>query len=284
LLVVAAALLAAVPLPYRTMAQGVVWAPEESWVRAGTDGVVAQVLAESGEHVSAGTPLLRLEDPVLAARVHALAAELAEVGARYDAALAADRVAAAALRAEQSFARERLADATARAAELVVRSPTDGVLQLPRPSGDLPGSFVQRGEPLAYVTTPAALTVRVVVPQEDVDLVRQRAAGVQVRLVETLADARAAHVAREVPAATADLPSGALSLAGGGGVATDPRAADGQTSFQSLFLFDVALDSLPPTAARLGGRAYVRFDHGAEPLARRWFRRIRQLLLERFDV
>ncbi len=35
---------------------------------------------------------------------------------------------------------------------------------------------------------------------------------------------------------------------------------------------------------RIGGRAYVRFDHGTEPLARQAYRRIRQLFLRRFDA
>jgi len=33
----------------------------------------------------------------------------------------------------------------------------------------------------------------------------------------------------------------------------------------------------------IGERAYVRFEHGAEPLAVQWFRSIRQLLLSRLS-
>jgi putative peptide zinc metalloprotease protein len=166
----------------------------------------------------------------------------------------------------------------------VVRSPVDGVLLLPRLASDMPGMFAQRGEALAYVTNPAKITVRVVVPQEDVDLVRQRTAAVDVRLAESLERLAPAHVVREVPAATADLPSSALSVAGGGGFATDPRARNGQTAFQSSFLFDLDLDAEAAAAQRLGGRAYVRFDHGSAPLATQWYRQLRQLLLERLDV
>jgi putative peptide zinc metalloprotease protein len=34
----------------------------------------------------------------------------------------------------------------------------------------------------------------------------------------------------------------------------------------------------------LGERAYVRFDHGAEPLLAQWLRQLRQLLLRRLAV
>jgi putative peptide zinc metalloprotease protein len=34
----------------------------------------------------------------------------------------------------------------------------------------------------------------------------------------------------------------------------------------------------------VGGRVYVRFDHGREPLYYRWHRVVRELLLKRFNV
>ena len=34
----------------------------------------------------------------------------------------------------------------------------------------------------------------------------------------------------------------------------------------------------------IGGRAYLRFDHGWEPLGLQWYRRARQLFLSRFNV
>jgi len=279
-----AVLLVAAPLPYRTVVQGVVFTPEESWVRAETQGVVIDVLAASGQRVAEGTPLLRLEDAVLTARVAMLRAQLEEVGARYDAALATDRVAAVALRAEQNLAEQRLTDALEQESALTVTSPASGFVLLPRPAADLPGTFVQRGESLAYVVDARGLTVRVAVRQEDVDLVRQRALAVEARLADALERPLTARVIREAPAATANLPSSALTLAGGGGLATDPSARDGQTSFQSVFLFDLAIADYVAAEPRLGGRVYVRFDHGDESLAGRWYRSLRQLFLERLDV
>jgi putative peptide zinc metalloprotease protein len=34
---------------------------------------------------------------------------------------------------------------------------------------------------------------------------------------------------------------------------------------------------------RVGARAWVRFDHGAQPLAMRWYREARQVLLQHFN-
>jgi putative peptide zinc metalloprotease protein len=50
-----------------------------------------------------------------------------------------------------------------------------------------------------------------------------------------------------------------------------------------VFLFDIEL----PTQEgfyNVGGRVYVRFDHGEEPIVWRWYREIRQLFLRRFNV
>jgi putative peptide zinc metalloprotease protein len=274
-------LLGVVPVPYRTLAQGVVTTPEESWVRAAVAGVIVEVLVPSNARVAAGMPLVRLADPVLSVRVKVLEAQLAEVEARYDAALTTDRVAAATLRAEQRLAQERLDAAAADERELVVLSPVDGVFLLPRPAADMPGAFVQRGDTWLCCGSGHAM-VRVVVPKE-ASPVRERTTAVAVRFAESLERSARRRVVRS-PAATSDLPSSALSLAGGGGFATDPRAANAETAFASLFRFDLELGAETAGAPRLGGRAYVRFDHGVAPLASQWYLRLRQLLLERLDV
>jgi putative peptide zinc metalloprotease protein len=50
-----------------------------------------------------------------------------------------------------------------------------------------------------------------------------------------------------------------------------------------MFQFDVALEGIPRLET-FGTRAYVRFDHGMEPLAVRWYRAVRLLFLSRFGV
>ena len=86
-----------------------------------------------------------------------------------------------------------------------------------------------------------------------------------------------------MPAATDELPSRTLSQEGGGEIAIDPRDRMGVKAFKKVFLFDLEM----PIKARLynvGGRVYVRFDHGREPLVYRWYRAARKLFLRRFNV
>jgi putative peptide zinc metalloprotease protein len=86
---------------------------------------------------------------------------------------------------------------------------------------------------------------------------------------------------RDIPAATHELPSPALGDKGGGPHATDPADTDGVKTQEPVVLVDVAL---PDTAlTRVGSRAWVRFDHGSTPLAARWYRQARQVLLQHFN-
>src|SRR5437868_5959209 len=55
-----------IPLPLHTVAEGVVWLPEESIVRTTADGFVTQLAAQPGSSVAQGTGLLRSDDYDLA--------------------------------------------------------------------------------------------------------------------------------------------------------------------------------------------------------------------------
>ena len=146
-----------------------------------------------------------------------------------------------------------------------------------------PGQFVKQGTQLGYVLDLTTLTVRVVVSQDDIDLVRQRLHGVEVRLAERLAEPLPAVIWRAVPAATQQLPSLALSSQGGGAIATDPLDTEGVKTVQRLFQLDLHLPSYTGMI-NIGGRVYVRFDHGWEPLVQRWYRHLRRLFLSKFYV
>ncbi len=72
-------------------------------------------------------------------------------------------------------------------------------------------------------------------------------------------------------------------MAGGGEFAVAPWDQEGLQAMENLFHFEV---ELPEDVGRLkvGGRVYIRFDHGSVPLAHQWYRSLRQLFLKRFNV
>ena len=282
--VIAGALLAflfLVPVPSWTNAQGVTWMPEQSAVRAGTEGQVVRLIAQPGTEVHRGTPLVELSDPSIAPQLRVLEGQKAELEARYQ----AERQQSEA-RAQQTLEQVRSVAASLqrmreRAAELTVRSPEDGLFVAPNPQ-DLPERFVRHGEQIGYVIPKERAMARVLVPQDSIDLVRSSTERVRARLAENLEDVVAVRVVREVPAASTRLPSAALSQAGGGQVALNPQATQEMKALQTHFEFEVELLGAPPAAR--GGRVYVRFEHQSEPVAGQAYRAARQLFLRRFAV
>jgi putative peptide zinc metalloprotease protein len=142
---------------------------------------------------------------------------------------------------------------------------------------------MRQGALLGYLMDREKLIARVVVVQDDIDLVRSRLEKTHLRLAENLSEPHAVRVLREVPGGTDELPSTALSAAGGGEIPTDPQDPDGLRTVDRIFQLDL---SLPPAASpdTFGSHVYVRFEHHREPLGDQWYRRLRQLFLSRFDV
>ena len=284
-IVLAAAVLSLlVPLPSRTRAEGVVWPPEGAEVRAHAGGFVLRVLASPDSVVEPRTPLVLTRDPSLEARVAVLQAQLQELRARHHAERGRDtgRVQARITEEEIKTTSAALAHARQRIGEVVVRSPAHGVFVVSQPS-DLVGRFVQQGELIGYVLGETIDTVRVVVPQADAALVRDRTENIEVRLSSDLGRVLTAEIHREVPGATNRLPSRALGSSGGGRFAVDPADPEGVQTLEPVFQLELKLTESPPIR-QIGSRVYVHLDHGTEPLAAQAYRAMRRLFLRQLGV
>jgi len=265
------------PLPLRTHAEGVVWIPDDSYVRASVDGFIQRVVAQPGTWVHRGDLLVVCEDAQAEKEVKVLEFRLDELKTRYAAQWLEDIKQAQIIKDEIAHVEQRLARARERLTDLIIRARADGVFILPD-AQNLAGRLIQQGGRLGYVLDFSTLTARVIVTQVDVDLVRARTRGVEARLAERPSERLAAVVKREVPAASEELPSTALGSQGGGAQAVDPVDRRGVKAIEKLFQLELGL----PSAGKLvnvGGRIYVRFDHGWEPLVFRYVRRLQQLFL-----
>jgi len=276
-----AAIVALVPLPYRTDAEGVVWIPDEAFVRAGAEGFISEVVVQPGSYVRRGDVLLTLSNPTLSAEERLLAGRMRELEARHIQYLLFDPVKADMTRDEIRYTHSRLARVREQLADLTIRSRSAGTFVLPA-AEDLPGRFAKKGELLGHVVELGTVTVRTVVSQAIFDLVRSGTRAVEVRLSERIGETVPAVIRRIVPGASEKLPTRALGTEGGGGVALDPNDRQGLTAVQKVFQIDLELAS-HAKLVNLGGRSYVRFDHGWAPLGTQWYRQIRQLFLSRFN-
>jgi putative peptide zinc metalloprotease protein len=278
----AALFVVAVPLPLHTLTEGVVWLPEDAHLRAGTDGFVTTLLAESGQPIALGDAVARLETPSLAADLARLNARVRELEAEFAASRFSDQVKARLVWLELSRQHEELNRQSDRAQRLVVKSGAEGTLVIPN-SGDLPGRFLHEGDLIGYIIPPRARMLRVVVPQENIELVRETLVRVEARLPGRPDATFFGTVVREVPAADARLPSLVVGTAGGGRYAVDPRDDKRTQALNRLFQVDVGL-SPDITPALFGGRMVVRFDHQWEPLAFQAYRRLRQLFMAKLHA
>lgn len=275
------AILLLMPISLTSHAEGVVWVTEQALVHSGAEGFVEDVLVESGTPVEANTPLVRMSAFSLEAQISKLDARRRELQIRSAAERMRQRVKSELIHSELLSVEAELAMLKAQQDALIVRSQVAGVFVLPDESR-FAGSYLRKGELIGYVISPERLIVRAVVPQSKIGLVRQQVSQVEVRVAERLGEAVTAEVIRETPAGSKILPSRVLGTAGGGAIAVKMNESEGTTAAEEVFQIDL---SLPENfnVTGVGERAYVRFDHGAEPLAHQWLRSGRQLLLSRLD-
>lgn len=270
-----------VPVPSYTICQGVIREPEEARVHAAVDGFIAEIVTASGSRVEPGAVLLRTEDPQLDTRVQLLEARREEFIARYNLSKIKNMIDASILKEAIDQIDAEISRARERQQALTVRSSEEGVFVLPQEE-DLAGRFFHRGETVGYVLKPEKMRIRVVVSQAQVDQVRGDTRRVDVRLAEDVDRVIPAAMVREIPAASRELPSLALSLGGGGRFALDPREHERLQVLEGLFQFEIKTQN--PVPYRIEERVFVRFEHQPEPLPSRWYRSMRRLLLSRFAV
>jgi putative peptide zinc metalloprotease protein len=278
-----ALLVTMVPLPWRTQAEGVVWLPENAMVRAGAPGFLRTLHAEPGSIVQPGALLVRSVDPALDAQVRLLQARMDELQAQHGTEFVSDRAKAEITRQQLEHEQQSLDRALQRAQALLVEAVTAGHFVVPR-ANDLPGRWLRQGDVIGYVLGDAPPVVRVVLDQASVEAVASSTREVQMRLAGALDVPLAGRILRQVPAGSGQLPSAALSAAGGGRIAADPRDPEGRRTLERVFEIDVAFVTPPAVALPYGQRVYLRFDHPPAPLATQLWRPLRRLFLRHFDV
>ncbi|MFG6428859.1 site-2 protease family protein [Roseateles sp. LYH14W] len=276
-------LVAVLPLPNRTVAQGIVWLPEQSIVRAAAPGFFRSFEAEPGSLVEPGRVLARSIDPALDAERRLLTARVRELEATYAIEFVADRARAEIAREQLQLAQTTLQRAEQRAQGLQMVAGAPGRFTVPRAS-DMPGRHLRQGDVLGYVLGDAPPVVRVVLDQGTVDVVASSTLDVQVRRASVTGQVLPGRVLRQVPAGRDEVPSQALTPSGGGSIAVDPRDPKGLRTLDRVFQLDVGVDSLTGQTLRYGERVQVRFTHEPAPLAAQLWPVLRRLFLRHFDV
>ena len=276
-------LIAMLPVPFRTQAEGVLWLPEQALVRAGASGFVVGLAAPADSPVRPGQLLVRSRDPALEARLRLTEARVSELEASHLQEYTNDRPRAELVARQLELEREALATVRRQASGLLVSAAVGGVFKLQKPD-DMPGRYHRQGEVLGYVLGDDRPIVRVVLAQAEAAAVAAETRAVALRLADDLPKVLSGRILRSVPAAADEVPSAALLAAGGGRLAGDPRDPNGRKTMEKVFVVDVQPTQPLSRAAVYGQRVHLRFEHQPTPLGVQWYEGLRRLFLTHFTA
>lgn len=271
-----------IPIPSYTLAEGIVWLPDEAQIKAKENGFAGNLQVKNNQIIKAGTPVIRLHDAFLESRVKIARAKLEELKSQFRAERETDLVKATIIKEKVSVAKWELKHILDKTHSMSISAFKSGKIILPE-ADDLPGRFVRHGELLGYILDDNLPTVRMVVSQDNIGQLRHGIKDIKLRLANKPNREFPAEIIRQAPEATNRIPSATLATTGGGKIVLDPNNQDELLTLEKIFLIDLRFDP-HKTDTPLGVRAYVRINHGGEALAKQWFRRIRQVFLRQFNV
>ena len=276
------AVLFVLPAPWATRAEGVVWLPGNAVVRVEAEGRILQLDVSPGDRVDPGDQIAVLENMLLKTQRNVVEARIEELRVRLDVAEASDQLEARIIALELAAEQAVLMRAEEELAALTLTSVAAGRFEPVLAPEDIGGRFLRAGEVLAHIVPDRPDTVRLVVPQQRIDALRDDLRGIALRLPEEPGVTYQAQALRAVPAGDFELPSPVLGARFGGRLAVDPSDETGARSFERVFQFDVSVPENFP--GRFGGRVHARLDHGTRPLGVQFVVWARQILLRGFDV
>lgn len=281
ILVSGLALLGFVPLPAYTLAEGVVWLPDEAQIKTEQDGFIGNLLVNAHQSVQAGQVLAYLHDEALESKARVARAKVSELESQYRAEKESNLVKAEIAKASLQVAEAELEHLNKKSQSMIITAAKSGQLLLPD-ADDLPGRYLKHGELIGYILDEQPPTIRMAVTQDHIGQFRDRIVDIHIRLVNQPFQEYPAQIIRLAPEATNTLPSPALATTGGGTIRVNTDRPDEMQTLQKIFLVDLKFD--PPPHLPIGTRAYVRINHGGEPLLTQLYRRVRQTFLRQFNV
>lgn len=282
-----------IPMPAAGYATGTIEPLIAEPVRAGEDGFVERVLVTPGQTVKRGDVLITMRNSELQAGVIQARAALEKAKADADAAAIASPTQRMLAQSAVEDAQHQLEHLEARAKELTVVAPADGIVAQPGSQGvpldSLPGLFTRRGTLFASVVSADNLIVRCLVPDSEHAYIFGMHAGQEVADPNVRAAVRvrgrswtqvAAKVIRVAAAGSRHLDRQQLGSDAGGDLILDPTDPQRRQTLDTQFIVELA-PLKQPEGWQPGLRARVRLGVHARPLLWQGWRWLRQFLAER---
>lgn len=276
------ALVGLVPMPVRFRALGVVEPVTQAEIACDASGYLLKLFEPSGAVVTAGQPLVQLQNKMLDLSIKEATADVAEVDAtiaKFESASQADLEPA---RKRRDIVVAHLEQLRKQRDHMLVRSRQDGVWIAPKLAEHI-GNWMDRGTVLGKVIDPHQYRLTAVVLQEEAhQLFLDQARKVEARLRGQAEIDIPVTSFKIVPYQRRKLPSAVLGWRGGGDIAVTQTDATGLETVEPFFEIYAFL-APPRSVAVLTGRSgMLRFTLDEQPLLVQWIRRLRQLVQRRY--
>lgn len=287
LLILLLMVLFVVPLPFYSIQQGVAWLPDSQIIKAQTAGTISNEDLPKGQYVSAGQKLAQLTNLDTQQRYANLEQQKQAIVLKQRQAQSEDVAKYPSLIAQYQALQEQQRLLLPETQALTIQAPQAGYWY-PKPLNTSTGSYVKKGDIIGYVLPKQTDIVRVIIEQNDINLIEQRLQGIELKSTTELGTSYQATMVRKTPKANFELPLAALGVNAGGNIIIDPSDNTGKKSVERVF--DVELQVTPEQNLKqsqplgFNDRVYVRFDLGNMPIGWQWLIRIRQLFLKNFNV
>jgi len=269
-----------IPVSVITYTEGVVWTVGGGQVIAGTSGFVKKSIISSNVDVKVNQALFELEDSELKTQYKVVKYRLNELRAQHMAEERKSRVKSAMIQDDLDSAQAEYSQLSEKLEKLTVKSNGSGKF-VSSSVRDFAGHYVHQGDILGHIINPKNIIIKAVVPQSRMGLVETYDTSVDFKLANNIDTTYESKIIRKTPQAITKLSSPVLGMAGGGKLAVDPSDKEGTKLLTPVFQIDL---SLPETLHlnQIGGRVYVRLNHGNLPIGEQLALSFQQLFLRHF--
>lgn len=268
-----------VPVPRVVRVPGVIessrasayFAPEGGWIRS---------IVQSGEVVTAGDPVVILENPTIALEIAAIRSRIDENVVRRNAMLQDDPQRARILTERVDALDAQLASARDRAERMTFLAPFDGVWVSQIPTARAIGSYAQAGARLGTIVTPDDRVVHILGEPYAVGALSE---GMEIEVMGWRGSPPLQGVVSRLDSSGSErLEFPALAENAGGPYAATPSEGGGLKLDRPLLAATVRIEA--PQQPVLGQRVWIRAVTGREPIAEQAWRAFSRALQRRVRV
>jgi len=274
-----------VPLPHSRHLDGVVEAYQKTRIFIPYNGIVDQVLVQSGQVVSVGQVLVILTNPELTSKHIAAEQRLRGARLRADQAITRDSVELAAIQQEIATIVASLSEMDEQAESLTLRATQDGIWT----AQDIQfrtGSWMQRGAEIGRISDDGKYQFQAILQQNsarEIGLLDAQSVSVKIEGARTATlDVTELKI---IPYSRRDLPSAALTPLGGGSIAISTENPDQPQTVERFFLVTAVLADDPTTLQSVDGRSgWLRMTLTPKPILARTVDAVRQFFQQRYKI